>query len=1267
MRRGWAAVDRRLLETLQPSRPASVAPARRSIVERRVAPLAALLVVLALAGVTFGAAVDPGPQALGAVTWPVSTLLVSEVQTGGASASDEFAEITNVGPASIDLAGLELAYVTSTGSTVTRKASWATALLLEPGRHLLIANSAGVFGPLADATYTGGFAATGGALVLRAIGGAPVDAVGWGDATNTFVEGQPVGAPVPGTSIERKPGGVGGNTLDTNANSTDWLAQTTPNPQSHAAPPVPAPAGTATPTATTGPTPIPTVEPTAAPTPGGSATPVPTLTVLPTAAPTATLTPTIAPTAAPTLAPTPVPTPTPTIEPTSAPTIEPTPTPAPTLGPTAVPTLTPTLGPTAEPTAAPSATPAPTATSEPIISIAAARSLANGEAATVSGVLSTHLGALEAGRKAFIQDDTGGIALYLDVAVLDGLPADVLVLVRGTHDERFAERTLRVAVVDIVSLGGLQRQPPWQLQTGEIGEAHEGWRAIVQGVTVGTATELADGLGLMVDDGSGPVRVIVGPDALDGASVPSGTHVVAVGPVGQRDSSGTGLAGYRLHATEPSDFGIQPAPTPTPTATPAPTPTPTPTQTSTPTLAPTPGPSAAPTTSPTPTPTPRPTVGITPRPSPTPKPTTTPGPTPPPTITIVEARGAPIGVVVSVAGVVTAEAGRLGLPPVISIADGTGGIAVRLPSGAAAPARGATVTVRGALADPYGQLELRPAASGFGVTGQGSLPAPVRLAGSELGEATEGRLAELTGTVSAAPKAGTNGDLTIDLVDGAGKSFRVVTDGSSGIAATNLVKGRSYRLTGIVGQRASRKGALDGYRVHLRDRADIVAIETSPGPGASGTPGASLAPGASGTPSAAVPISTALAAPEGTVVTIEATVSAGADLLDTSGRRIVVEDASGALEVLVPSGSTAPRVGTRVRVSGKTGVAWGAPRLGATKVESIGTGSVAPATLYRAPAERDEWKLVRISGTVLKVERLGDRWRADVGLGDGTKVPVHGQAGAGIPSTAILSGRRITVTGIVKRPYPTASDRRFAVLPRSGADVSIAPAGNGAAVEPLASNGEGDTATGSSSSSRTADVTPDTDLAALGEHVGERVRVGGLIATVAGDGFDLDDGTALARVELRGDMASLLSHLHAGEAVAATGVVTMIDGAPVIVVDGTGSLLRVGSLGQALPIGGLPIATEPALAAPGGAATLGADAGLLGPGAAPTSVLAIVLLTLASVLVTILRRRLLRRRLREVVVARLATLRPTSGSEAAPDRAPIRGLPDGRSSGPTMA
>ena len=148
----------------------------------RIAAAAALVMVLLLGATAAAApgAVRPmGVTAQAAVGWPPSSgLLVAEVVTGGASASDEYVELANAAAKALDLAGLEIAYVTSSGSTVTRKASWSTPLALESGRHLLIANASGIYAAFADATYTGGFAATGGAIV-RPIG-APVDAVAWG-------------------------------------------------------------------------------------------------------------------------------------------------------------------------------------------------------------------------------------------------------------------------------------------------------------------------------------------------------------------------------------------------------------------------------------------------------------------------------------------------------------------------------------------------------------------------------------------------------------------------------------------------------------------------------------------------------------------------------------------------------------------------------------------------------------------------------------------------------------------------------------------------------------------------------------------------------------------------------------------------------------------------------------------------------------------------------------------------------------------------------
>ena len=129
-------------------------------------------------------------------------------------------------------------------------------------------------------------------------------------------------------------------------------------------------------------------------------------------------------------------------------------------------------------------------------------------------------------------------------------------------------------------------------------------------------------------------------------------------------------------------------------------------------------------------------------------------------------------------------------------------------------------------------------------------------------------------------------------------------------------------------------------------------------------------------------------------------------------------------------------------------------------------------------------------------------------------------------------------------------------------------------------------------------------------------------------------------------------------------MVALAGGAPVVMVDATGSLLRVGSLGQALPIGsaGAIEGSGPASSGQPGE-TVAADSGLLGPATAPTSVLAMALVTLASILATLLRRRLVRLRLREVGVARLATLRPPLRLEGTPERGPAGGPRGGPSVG----
>ena len=905
--------------------------------------------LLLLSAVTLSAAGrPPDPAALvAAVGWPPSTdLRVDEVVTGGTSASDEFVELTNAGSVTADLGGLELVYVTSSGATVTRKAAWTSPVAVAPGQHVLVANTLGVYAAGADATYSGGLSATGGALVLRLADGSPVDSVGWGDAVNDYVEGSAAPAPPAGASIVR-------SGPDSNDNLADFVIDPAPVPQGLAWTPEPTP------------TPVPT------------STPAPTLTPTPTPPPTAT--PTIAPTLTPT------------------PSTSPTPTPAPTPSPTASPTATPTAAPTLLPTPTPSVNPTPT-----------------------------------------------------------------------------------------------------------------------------------------------------------------------------------------------------PAPTPTPT----------------------PAPSVAPTPSPTTTPTPSATAE---------------------SLGVGEARSIPVGGSVWVRGVVVAEAGRLGTPPVLAIADVSGGLPVKLRDDQLRPPRGSLVELRGRIADPYGQTELRLDADGLVVLGSASLPAPIALTPAGAGESTEGRLARIKGTVAANPVKATSGD-TAFVIEGAdGALLKVMMDASAGIDLGAVRKGASVVVTGVIGQRASRKGALDGYRLWLRDQADLVV--TAPPP-ASPSPAPS---GSAEAPPTLVTIARAIRR-EGQQVTVEGTVTTDRTLLDASGRRAILEDGSAAIELYLASADQAIRSGVRVRASGTVGRAWGAPRLRVDAIRVLGKRAVAARTLRGAPGESHEWQLVRVRGTVAEVHRSGDRWTAE--LVDGaSRTPLIGLAGAGIDPSILAEGRQASVTGIVKRAYPTAADQRFAVVPRSRVDVAVAAA-TAASPSP---DPTGDAQASDPTSSGPIDAGPvDIALVDLAASVGRTVRVGGLVVAVDGTGLHVDDGSATAHVVLEGDAADLLPLLVPGDAISATGVPDERDEIVLVVTDPS-TLIIAADPGEPDPTaGGLPLA----LAGGGDGRTIaGSAASALsggGPaaGPAPASVGLATLLLVAGVVggLVVHRAAAGRRRERARIQARLDELGSTPGT-----------------------
>jgi hypothetical protein len=146
------------------------------------------------------------------------------------SASNEFVEIVNTGTAAADLSGWKLVYRSAAGTSDVVLATIADGTSLAPGGFFLFGGAAYAGGPAADQSFSASVAATGGGVGLRDAAGTLVDSVGWGTATNAFVEGTVAAAPptkeAPGTSTGRVPDGD-----DTNDNAPDFTLDDSPTPK----------------------------------------------------------------------------------------------------------------------------------------------------------------------------------------------------------------------------------------------------------------------------------------------------------------------------------------------------------------------------------------------------------------------------------------------------------------------------------------------------------------------------------------------------------------------------------------------------------------------------------------------------------------------------------------------------------------------------------------------------------------------------------------------------------------------------------------------------------------------------------------------------------------------------------------------------------------------------------------------------------------------------------------------------------------------------
>ena len=154
-----------------------------------------------------------------------ATLIINEVQPAGpAGPDDEFIEIHNAGDCSLSIDGYALFYRSSDGTEDHLVWSAASGQTMQAGQFFVVGGTEFTGGADFPMGANVALGASGGGLGLKK-DEVLIDSVGWGDATNAFVEGSTAPAPDTTQSIGRYPDGT-----DTDNNSTDFL-ELSPSPR----------------------------------------------------------------------------------------------------------------------------------------------------------------------------------------------------------------------------------------------------------------------------------------------------------------------------------------------------------------------------------------------------------------------------------------------------------------------------------------------------------------------------------------------------------------------------------------------------------------------------------------------------------------------------------------------------------------------------------------------------------------------------------------------------------------------------------------------------------------------------------------------------------------------------------------------------------------------------------------------------------------------------------------------------------------------------
>jgi predicted extracellular nuclease len=167
-----------------------------------------------------------------------TTLVISQFQVAGINAADEFVELHNVANDPIDINNYSLVYRSGNGTDDILLYSWATSVIIPSGGYYLIAHELYDGTTLADVSYnlgaTGTLAGASAGIGIRDESGTLLDSVGYGSATNAFVEAATTSTP----SANRSKSKLNNGCTDTDNNFNDYTLTNPSAPQNSSSPAV---------------------------------------------------------------------------------------------------------------------------------------------------------------------------------------------------------------------------------------------------------------------------------------------------------------------------------------------------------------------------------------------------------------------------------------------------------------------------------------------------------------------------------------------------------------------------------------------------------------------------------------------------------------------------------------------------------------------------------------------------------------------------------------------------------------------------------------------------------------------------------------------------------------------------------------------------------------------------------------------------------------------------------------------------------------------